>query len=188
MKVGYSRVSTQEQNPEAQFDALFDDGCEKIFIDKITGKLDRRPELDRTLEVLRAGDTLVITRLDRLGRSVKMLKEMADRLQEMDVALRVLTQNIDTTTPEGRLFFHMLAAFAEWEHDLIVSRTNEGLAAARARGRHGGRRPKLSERQVEDARRMYNELGPDGKRRWTVQEIADAYRVTRPTIYRALEK
>lgn len=188
MKIGYSRVSTREQNPEAQHDALTADGCDQVFIDKITGTLARRPELDKALMVARAGDQLVITRLDRLGRSVKMLKEMTDRLQEAGVSLRVLTQNIDTATPEGRLFFHMLAAFAEWEHDLIVTRTNEGLEAARARGRTGGRKPKLTARQIADARRMYDETGPDGKRAHTVQEIADAYGVTRPTIYRHLGK
>jgi len=188
MIIGYSRVSTREQNPEAQYDALAEAGCDRIYIDKVSGTLSRRPELEKVLDVLRPGDTLVITRLDRLGRSVKMLKEITDRLQEIGVSLRVLTQNIDTSTPEGRLFFHMLAAFAEWEHDLIVTRTREGLEAARARGRVGGRRRKLGQRQAELARQMYEEVGPDGKRRYTVQQIADELGVKRTTIYGYLSK
>lgn len=188
MIIGYSRVSTREQNPEAQYDALAEAGCDRIYIDKVSGTLSRRPELEKVLDVLRPGDTLVITRLDRLGRSVKMLKEITDRLQEIGVSLRVLTQNIDTSTPEGRLFFHMLAAFAEWEHDLIVTRTREGLEAARARGRVGGRRRKLGQRQAELARQMYEEVGPDGKRRYTVQQIADELGVARTTIYGYLSK
>jgi DNA invertase Pin-like site-specific DNA recombinase len=133
------------------------------------------------LTYLRAGDTLIITKLDRLGRSVKNLKAITDELAHRDVALRVLSQGIDTSTPGGRLFFHLLAAIAEFEHDLIVERTHDGLAAARARGRKGGRKPKMTPTRITQARAMYDagEL--------TVQQIADTLGVSRPTIYRHLD-
>ncbi len=138
--VGYARVSTRDQHPEAQTDALAAAGCDKRFTEHASGTLARRPALDEALSYLRAGDTLVVTKLDRLGRSVRNLKQIADDLQARQVGLRAVSQGIDTTTPGGRLFFHMLAAIAEFEHDLIVERTHDGLAAARARGRKGGPR------------------------------------------------
>ena len=138
-----------------------------MFIDRASGKLAKRPELQQALNYLRAGeDTLVVTKLDRLGRSVKNLKELADELQTRNIGLIALSQGIDTTTPGGRLFFHMLAAIAEFEHDLIVERTREGLAAARARGRNGGRKPTMTAEKIARARQMYDE------RKYTVAEIA----------------
>jgi len=119
-------------------------GCDKTFTEHASGTLARRPALDEVLSYLRAGDTLVVTKLDRLGRSVRNLKQIADDLQARQVGLRAVSQGIDTTTPGGRLFFHMLAAIAEFEHDLIVERTHDGLAAARARGRKGGPRFKMT--------------------------------------------
>lgn len=181
-KVGYARVSTRDQNPDAQTDALTAAGCDKVFIDRASGKLAKRPELQQALNYLRAGeDTLVVTKLDRLGRSVKNLKELADELQARNIGLIALSQGIDTTTPGGRLFFHMLAAIAEFEHDLIVERTREGLAAARARGRNGGRKPTMTAEKIARARQMYDE------RKYTVAEIARTVGVSRPTIYRHLE-
>ncbi len=179
--VGYARVSTRDQHPEAQVDALRAAGCEQIFTEHASGTLARRPALDEALRYLRAGDTMVITKLDRLGRSVRNLKQVVELLQEREVGLRALSQGIDTTTPGGRLFFHMLAAIAEFEHDLIVERTHDGLAAARARGRNGGPKPKMTPHRVKQARALYDagEL--------TVQEIADMLGVSRPTIYRHLE-
>jgi DNA invertase Pin-like site-specific DNA recombinase len=138
--------------------------------------------LEETLRYLREGDTLVVTKLDRLGRSVRNLKQVSDGLQARGVALRALSQGIDTTTSGGRLFFHMLAAIAEFEHDLIVERTRDGLAAARARGRNGGPKPKMTATRVKQARAMYDAGN------YTVQEIADTFGVTRPTIYRHLSK
>ena len=144
-------------------------------------KLAKRPALSEALRYLRSGDTLVVAKLDRLGRSVKNLKEISDELQNRGIGLKALSQGIDTTTPGGRLFFHMLAAIAEFEHDLIVERTQDGLAAARARGRKGGRRPKMTDNRINQARAMYEAHGH------TVQEIAETFGVSRATIYRHLE-
>ena len=178
--VGYARVSTREQHPQAQTDALTAAGCTKVFTDQASGTLAKRPALDQALDYLREGDTLVITKLDRLGRSVRNLKTLVDQLQARQVGLRALSQGIDTTTPGGRLFFHMLAAIAEFEHDLIVERTHDGLAAARARGRKGGPKFKMTPTRAQQARAMYD------AGQHTVQEIADTFGVSRPTIYRHL--
>ncbi len=189
MRVGYARVSTRNQHPEAQHDALFAAGCDPghIYLDTVSGKLARRPELDKALLVLREGDQLAVTKLDRLGRSVAHLIGLSAELQQRGVDLVVLDQGIDTSTAVGRMFFQILGAIAEFEHALMSERTMDGLAAARARGRTGGQKPKLGPRQVKLARQMYDELGDDGKRRYTVAEIAAEFGVTRPTIYRALE-
>lgn len=190
MRIGYARVSTRDQRPEAQHDALIAAGCDPahVYIDKMSGKLARRPELDKALLVLREGDQMVITKLDRLGRSLANLIEIAEDMQKRRVDLVVLDQGIDTTTAVGRMFFQILGAIAEFEHALMSERTRDGLEAARARGRTGGQKPKLRPRQVELARQMYDETGEDGKRRYTVQQIADEFGVTRPTIYRCLEE
>lgn len=187
MRIGYGRVSTRDQHQEAQLDALNGAGCEQVFVDTASGKLARRPELDRALLVARAGDQLVVTRLDRLGRSLAHLIELSALLQARGVDLVVLDQGIDTSTAVGRMFFQILGAIAEFEHALMSERTRDGLAAARARGRTGGQKPKLGPRQVALARAMYAETGPDGKRLHTVAAIAAEFGVTRPTIYRHLE-
>jgi DNA invertase Pin-like site-specific DNA recombinase len=179
--IGYARVSTTDQHPEAQKDALDAAGCIRVFTDRASGKLARRSELDAALDFLRPGDTLVITKLDRLGRSVRNLIDLADRLQSGGVGLRVLDQGIDTTTPAGKMFFHVLAALAEFEAALISERTKDGLAAARARGRKGGRRPKVTPAKLAAARKLYDE------REHTVAEIAEIVGVARSTLYRALE-
>jgi DNA invertase Pin-like site-specific DNA recombinase len=180
-KIGYARVSTRDQDPQAQVDALERAGCARVFVDHgASGRLARRPELDRALDYLRPGDQLVITKLDRIGRSVRHLIELAGQLAGRDVDLVVLHQAIDTSTPGGRLFFHLLAAFAEFEADLASERTRDGLEAARARGRAGGRRPKLNPRQVALARQLYD------SRDHTVQAIAETFGVDRATIYRHL--
>jgi DNA invertase Pin-like site-specific DNA recombinase len=140
-KFGYGRVSTLDQNLDGQEDALLKAGATKVFVEKITGTKASRPELDLLRQMLRQGDTVYITRIDRLGRSVRDLLEIVSDFESKGVNLKVLEQNIDTTTSEGRLFFHMVAAFAEFEHSIMVSRTKDGLAAARARGRDGVRKP-----------------------------------------------
>lgn len=186
-RVGYGRVSTADQNPDSQRDALLAAGCDRLFVDAgVSGKLASRPEWDACLAYLRAGDELVITRLARAFRSLKHLMAAADQLRERGVELVVLKQAIDTTTPAGRLAFHILGAFDEFTRELIVEGTHEGLAAARARGRTGGRKPKLSAAQVQLARRLYDETGEDGKRSRTVGQIAGMLGVTRTTIYRHL--
>lgn len=187
MRVGYGRVSTRDQHTESQQDALTAADCDPIYIDKASGKLASRPQLDRALlSANRAGDQLVITRLDRLGRSLAHLIAISAEIDARGVNLVVLDQGIDTTTALGRMFFQILGAIAEFEHALMSERTRDGLEAARARGRVGGQRPKLRPRQVDLARTMYAETGPDGKRLHTVAEIAAELGVTRPTIYRAL--
>jgi DNA invertase Pin-like site-specific DNA recombinase len=188
MRIGYGRVSTRDQNTDAQRDALTAAGCDQVFIDKASGKLASRLELDKALlSANRAGDQLVVTKLDRLGRSLEHLIQLANELQTGDVDLVVLDQGIDTSTAVGRMFFQILGAIAEFEHALMSERTLDGLAAARARGRTGGQKPKLTPRQARIAREMYDETGPDGKRYYTVAQIAAEFGVTRPTIYRHLE-
>ena len=187
-KIGYARVSTRSQNDDSQAGDLTACGCEKIFTDTASGKNAARPEFDRALAYLRAGDVFVITRLSRAMRSLKHLLTLAGELHERGIGLVVLKQQIDTTTPTGRLVFHVLGAIDEFQRELIVEGTREGLDAARARGRTGGRKPKLNAAKAATVRRMYQATGPDGKRQHTVAEIAQAVGVHRTTIYDYLKK
>jgi DNA invertase Pin-like site-specific DNA recombinase len=187
-RFGYARVSTRGQNDDAQIDALKAADCERIWVDKASGKLARRPEWDKCFEHLRRGDALVITRLSRPFRSVRHMTELAAQLDERGIELIVLKQGIDTTTPAGRFLFHVIAAMDEMTADLISEATLEGLEAARARGRVGGRRPSLTELQVLKARQMYDEVDERGKRQYTVDQIAETFGVSRKTIYRNLER
>ena len=187
-KIGYARVSTRSQKDDSQIDELTGYGCDKIFTDTASGKLADRPELDKALAYLRAGDVLVITRLSRAMRSLKHLLALADELRERGIDLVVLRQHIDTTTPTGRLVFHVLGAIDEFQRELIIEGTREGLEAARARGRTGGRKPKLSAARAATVRRMYQATGPDGKRLHTVAEIAQTAGVHRTTVYDYLSK
>jgi len=140
-----------------------------VFVDKASGKLASRPKLDEALRISRKGDQLVVTKLDRLGRSLEHLMALSKQLQAKQVDLVVLDQGIDTSTAVGRMFFQILGAIAEFEHALMSERTRDGLGAARARGRTGGQKPKLTSRQAKIAQAMYDELGPDGRRAHTVQ-------------------
>jgi DNA invertase Pin-like site-specific DNA recombinase len=182
MRIGYGRVSTRDQHPEAQSDALTAAGCDEIYIDKISGKLASRPELDKVMLRLREGDHLTITKLDRLGRSLEHLIQLSKELQARGVGLVVLSQGIDTSTAVGRMFFQILGAIAEFEHALMSERTREGLEAARSRGRKGGRKPKLTDHLAREAKALYD------SRDYTVQEIADKLGVSRPAIYRAIRR
>lgn len=142
MNIGYARVSESDQNLSLQLDALNAAGCERIFQEKASGKLEQRPELDKMLAMLRPGDKVVIWKMDRLGRSALHLLQLSKEFQQKGIDLHITTLSVDTSTPMGRLFFHIMAGFAEMEREQIVERTRAGLAAARARGRIGGR-PKL---------------------------------------------
>jgi DNA invertase Pin-like site-specific DNA recombinase len=181
-RIGYGRVSTFDQRPEAQLDALREAGCDPIFVDNgVSGVKASRPELDKALAYLRPGDTMVCTRLDRLGRSLRNLVDLIDSLGQRKVDLVVTTQNLDTTTPEGRFMFNVIGAVAQFERDLIAARTREGLKAARARGRLGGRKPSYSPEQARQARRMTAE----GE--LTAAEIGRVLGVSRATVYRMLQ-
>lgn len=181
-RYGYARVSTREQNTASQYDALIAAGIapENIVIEKISGRLSSRPELDQLLGRLEGGDQLVVTRLRRIGRSHQHLLDLAAWFETHEVDFVVLEQGIDTSTPIGRLFFRIMAALAEFDREAIVEGTREGLAAARARGRVGGRPPGLNKRQLEQAQLMYD----SGK--YTTAEIAATFKVARGTLYRHL--
>ncbi|EHK4871936.1 recombinase family protein [Enterobacter hormaechei] len=154
MHIGYVRVSTNEQNTALQRDALERSGCELIFEDKMSGKTSDRPGLKKLLKTLSSGDTLVVWKLDRLGRSMRHLVILVEELRQRNVNFRSLTDSIDTSTPMGRFFFHIMGALAEMERELIVERTRAGLAVARVQGRIGGRRPKLTPEEWEQAGRL----------------------------------
>lgn len=179
--IGYARVSTGDQNHDLQHDALTAAGCSRVFSDTASGALDKRPQLDALLDYLRPGDVLVVWRLDRLGRSVRHLTDTVNVLAERGVGFRSLTEGIDTTTPAGKLVFHIFAALAEFEREIIRERTTAGLSAARARGRTGGRRPKMTAAKAATARQMYD------SKQYTVEQIAETIGVSRATVYRHLE-
>ena len=179
--LGYARVSTGDQDLALQLDALHAAGCERVFSDTASGALGERPELARVLDHLRAGDTLVVWRLDRLGRSLRHLVDVVGNLAERQVGFHSLHDAIDTTSSSGRFVFHIFAALAELERELIRERTHAGLAAARARGRHGGRPTVMTPTKTKVAREMY----ASGDH--TVSAIAQTLGVGRATIYRHLE-
>ncbi len=184
MLIGYARVSTHEQNLDLQLDALKKAGCEEIRKDKIKSEHDDRPGLNEMMAMIRAGDTLVVWRLDRLGRTLKQLIDFINDLNARNIGFRSLTENIDTTTSGGKLVFHIFGALAEFEKEIIRERTRAGLEAARARGRTGGR-PKLEAtdpKKIELAKKLYAE------KKLPVQEICDTLHIGRSTLYRYVSK
>jgi DNA invertase Pin-like site-specific DNA recombinase len=181
MLIGYARVSTEEQNLDLQRDALQKAGCSRIFTDHISGTKARRPGLEEALSHLRSGDTFVVWRLDRLGRSLRHLIDAVTDLQEKEIGFKSLTEAIDTTTSGGKLVFHIFGALAEFEREIIRERTQAGLAAARARGRNGGRRKRLTEKQIEMARSLY------ASKTHTVDEICKTLGIGRTTFYRYVQ-
>jgi DNA invertase Pin-like site-specific DNA recombinase len=182
MKVGYARVSTHEQNLEAQLDALKRVGCDKIVSEKVTTKKAARPKLDEAISWLREKDALVCTKMDRLARNMRELLTIMDDLTERNINVVFIDQNIDTTQAGGRLIFHMFAALAEFERDLIRERTLAGLAAARARGRKGGRKKALSGTRLETAFKMYD------SREYTVRQICESMDIKERTFYEYLKR
>ena len=178
MLIGYARVSTVDQNLALQRDALTEAGCANIFTEQMSGAVADRPELREALKFARSGDTLVVWKLDRLARSVKQLIETVEKLRSRNIGFRSLTEAIDTTTAQGRLVFHMFSALAEFERSLIRERTRAGLAAAKRRGRTGGRPPKLTADDIEAAKAMLT--NPD----IGVTQIAHRLNVSTATLYR----
>lgn len=182
MLVGYARVSTQDQNLELQNDALTKAGCERIFTEVVGGSRTERTGLQEALNILRGGDTLVVWRLDRLGRSLKHLIDIVNQLREKDIGFRSLQESIDTTTSGGKLIFHMFGALAEFERDVIRERTQAGLRAARARGRQGGRPRVLDGAKLEMVRKMYDD------QKYLPDDICKAMGISRATLYRSVAK
>jgi len=179
MIIGYARVSTDDQSLDSQTDALLAVGAEKVFADKISGSRRARPELDRMLEQLRDGDVVTVTKYDRLARSLKDLLEIVEAIRERGAGFRSLAEDIDTTTPAGRLVFHVFASIAQFERERISERTREGLASARRRGRIGGRPPALTTAQKDEVRRMRDE------EHRAITEIARLFKVSERTVRRA---
>jgi len=180
MKIGYTRVSTSDQNPQAQADALKAAGCDKIINEKVSGASATRPQLDKLLASMGQGDVLVVVRLDRLGRSLLHLIEVVRTLERQGTGLLSLSEAIDTTTAGGRLIFHVMGALAEFERQLIIERTQAGLAAARKRGARVGRPRALTAAQIKHARALIAE----GER---PVAIARSLGVDRATLYRAMQ-
>jgi DNA invertase Pin-like site-specific DNA recombinase len=180
MLVGYARVSTQDQDMSLQRDALEDAGCERIFVEKASGAQRERPQFQAALDFMRAGDTLVVWKLDRLARSLKQLIDTVEQLHERDIGLRSLTEAIDTGTSGGRLVFHVFGALAEFERSMLRERTEAGLRAAKARGRVGGRPRALSADDLIAARALLND--PD----ISVAQVARRLGVSPSTLYRHL--
>lgn len=181
MLVGYARVSTDDQNLNLQRDALNQTGCEQLFEDQFSGAKAERPGLQQALQYARAGDTLVVWRLDRLSRSLKDLIEMVTLLESKGIGLKSLQEAIDTSSSSGKLIFHIFGALAEFERNLIRERTQAGLQAARARGRKGGRPKALNKDKQALAVKLYDE------KKHTVDQICEIMGVSKPTLYKYIE-
>lgn len=181
MLIGYARVSTQEQNLDLQKDALLHAGCKRIFTDVASGAKSSRTGLDEAIDFLREGDTLVVWKLDRLGRSLKHLIDLVNSLNEKNINFRSLQENIDTTTSAGKLIFHVFGALAEFEREIIRERTQAGLSAARARGRHGGRPKSMDEKKIAIAKTLMDD------RNNSIQDICKILGVSKATLYRYIK-
>src|SRR3954470_18612384 len=178
MLIGYARVSTQDQTLNLQKDALEKLGCNKIFTDTASGAKAERKGLDEALEYVREGDTLVVWRLDRLGRSLKHLIETITELNNRKIGFKSIQENIDTTTSGGKLVFHIFGALAEFERDIIRERTQAGLIAARARGRQGGRRKTLTPKQIAMVKKLYAD------KTTPIRDICKSFNISRMTLWR----
>ncbi|MGB3222819.1 MAG: recombinase family protein [Desulforhopalus sp.] len=180
MLIGYARVSTIDKNPQMQTDALEHAGCERVFVEKISGSHKERSQLKAALDYMREGDTLVVWKMSRLARSIRQIITTAHDLDQRNIKLKVLTQNIDTGTLEGRLFFHMTAAFDEFQRELIVENTRAGLIAAHKRGRRGGRPPSMTEEKIRNAESMLK----DTENYPFISDIIKHLEIGRTTFYR----
>lgn len=183
MKIGYARVSTKDQLLNLQEDALKKAGCEKIYSEQISGSKSDRPKLNNLIKHLRKGDIIIVWKLDRLGRSLRDLVNLISKFQELEVGFKSLEDNIDTTTPTGKLTFHLFAALAEFERSIISFRTKAGLKSARARGRKGGR-PKGLSPKAKDKARLAESLYKEKER--SIGEICEHLDISKPTLYRYL--
>ncbi|MFD0943825.1 recombinase family protein [Savagea faecisuis] len=181
MRIGYARVSTQDQSLDLQVDALKKAGCNRIFKEKISGKRNSRPELQKMLDTLREKDTVVVYKLDRISRSTRHLIELVESFEDMGIEFVSLEDQIDTRSPMGRFFFRMMASIAELERDILSERTKAGLNAARARGRVGGR-PKVDPNKIQIALRMYD------SKEYTLSEIKNATGIGSTTLYRYINQ
>ena len=185
VRIGYARVSTDKQDLTAQREALIELGVEpdRIYTDHgLSGRQRSRPGLDQALAAVREGDTFVVTKLDRLARSVPDAREIATSLQERSVRLALGQALYDPTDPLGKMFFNILATFAEFESDIIRLRTREGMAVARAKGKLRGKKPKLSDKQAKELRRLYDTT------EYSISDLAELFSVSRPTVYRTLQR
>jgi len=180
MLVGYARVSTLDQNPQLQIDALKEAGCDRIFMEKISGAVKERPQLQEALQYMRDGDTLVVWKLSRLARSLTQIINTVKTLEESGIGLKVITQNINTLTPEGRLFFHMNAAFDQFQREIIVENTKAGLQSARKNGRIGGRPTVMTDEKIRTTQSMLKDI--DGYP--FISDIIKTLGVGRTTFYR----
>ena len=180
MIYGYARVSTADQNLDRQKDALSKYGIDRLYCEKMSGTKKNRPELDAMLNELRDGDTVVVESLSRLGRSVKNLAELIEQFNEKNIRLVSLKETIDTTSSTGKLLFTILASLCQFERDVLAERTSEGLAAARARGRVGGR-PKSDSNALKKAIALYN------TKQYTINEITNLTGISKSTLYRAIK-
>lgn len=177
MLIGYARVSTQDQNVDLQKDELLKIGCEKVFEEKASGAKTDRPVLQQAIEYCREGDTLVVWKLDRFGRSLKDLIERVKELETKNIGLKVLQENIDTSSAGGKLIFHLFGALAEFERDIVRERTKAGLQSARARGRVGGRPPKLTDKEIEEMKEKWE------SKKYPVKDILKLYGIKKSRFY-----
>jgi len=177
MLVGYARASTQEKNLELQLSALKESNCEKLYQDQLSSTRNNRPGLQLALEALRAGDTLIVWKLDRLGRTVEDLIDLVNQLHQKNIHFKSIADNIDTSTSSGHIFFHVVASLAQMEQELVAERTKVGLAAARAQGKVGGRKRKMTRSKLESAKKL---LGSG----MSPKDVAQNFGVSIPTLYR----
>lgn len=182
MLIGYARVSTMDQNLDLQIDALKLAGCQQIFTDKITGTKFERPQLSELKKILRAGDTIVVWKLDRMGRGLRDLINLMREFEENKIGFKSLTEGIDTTTTTGKLIFHIFGALAEFERNLIIERTQAGLKAGRARGKIGGRPPKLSNDQKKVLKSMHRDKSIP------LTTILETFKISKPTMYKIVNE